>query len=118
MTPSIINAIALCLLSIVAVVAIGLSTGATIKGIWKLLTEGAVREFLSPEGHVCAFLGALFGIFMLVLIYTPDIIGYLARMINPTSFAPPKEPPVVIIWLVFSYFVINIVLVGLLYRRK
>lgn len=113
-----IKASVLCLLSIIAVFAMGIAAHLSIKSIWNLLTSGATKEFLTPEGRVCALIGGLFGILLLLFLFMPDLVSYLARMIDPQSFSPPKEAPLTVLFLLCFYFVVNIITVGMFYKHN
>jgi hypothetical protein len=114
---SLIRAVSLCFLTIIAFLAVGKVSGSTVKGLWRLLTTSSVKEFLTSEGRLCLLVGALFGIFLIFYAFTPDFLCYLARMIDPKYFAVPQEKPPVVVWLLFFYFFGNIVLIGTLYRK-
>lgn len=110
-----IKAIVLCGLSLAVVVVIAILSGVTMKAFWGLLTKGSLKEFVSPEGRLCLLIGALFVLFLLLTMLTPNLIAFLARVIEPDSFSEPKDSAPVTIWLVFLYCLVNILMVGLLY---
>ena len=108
----------LCVLSVATFFILGSICGSTVKGLWALLTTGAVKEFLSPEGRLCLLMGGLFGILVMLTAFAPDMISIIARMIDPAHFGPPGEVSVVVYWLLFLFFFGNVVALGVLYKQR
>lgn len=107
----------LCALEIALLIVIGKVVGSTAKQIWNLLTTGAMKEFLSKEGRLCLCMGGLLGLIMLASVYAPDICRTLARSIDLALCEDPGDPPTFPIFLLFSFCLGNVALLGWLYRR-
>lgn len=112
------QAAALCLLTLLAIIISSYVVGVTIRGLWRLLTKGVVKEFLSSEGRFCLLMGGLFGIILIVMANAPQFLQFLARLIEPSAFQEPKGQEGLCIWLFFSYCIVNVVFLGHLFPKS
>lgn len=109
-----LKVILLCVASVLFLIGCGWAFGTTFKGIWNLITKGSMKEFFSQEGWFCLAMAGLLSL-MFYLMCSPSPIGFFARIIEPRWFGEPKDTPSAVIWLIFSFFLFNVLVVGFLY---
>jgi uncharacterized membrane protein YhaH (DUF805 family) len=113
-----VKAVILCGLIVLSVYLCGRIIGLDSRRLLDVFIDGIRLELNSPEGRRCLVIGVLFAAFLYVTVFMPDLAAYIARVIDPTSFGPPEYKQALPLCLFFAYCVLNVGMLGLLYKKK
>lgn len=113
-----LEALCLCLLSVLALAAITIISGWSLRALWRMLTTGGVLELLSRSGKFCFVSGIVWIFFLLIAVFSPSLLESIQVLFGVREQVESTAMMTLAIWLGFAYYLANLLVVGFLHWRK